>query len=363
MNFMLKRLIQANEEIIESFDIVYYQHQKNYPILAALSALNTTNDIQRCYYSLEDGGFDFNALKLYAFFQSLFVSIDSLYALSYSLTKSKSFININKNPVLRELKYIRNDVVGHPANRMFNSTTLAYCILDVSSVSNTGFYYKIFSGQGVENKYVDIPKIVESYYMESNALLIELHKVAVDEKMKSKYAKLALETLDLYNIKGNYMESLSSLKKLYLKNFPNATSSQHRFLWRMELIEALEEYSSLDEEILDLKEYAIGVELIKIYQLFSGKEYALSLARRKPVLVSSFYRFIKKNKESISYLDKINDLKNPLILSSLNKLLELSIEKNVNAMTKYINFLKELYIAKEDALLYAFALPIKDYNK
>ncbi|MDE5868213.1 MAG: hypothetical protein K2H02_04645, partial [Anaeroplasmataceae bacterium] len=76
-----------------------------------------------------------------------------------------------------------------------------------------------------------------------------------------------------------------------------------------------------------------------------------------------FYRFIKKNKESVSYVDKINDLKNPLILSSLDQLLKLSIEKNVNAATKYINFLKELYIAKEDNLLYAFALPIKDYKK
>nr|MDE5566148.1 hypothetical protein [Anaeroplasmataceae bacterium] len=267
MNFMLKKLIQANEEIIESFDIEYYHNQNNYPILAALAALNTTNDIQRCYYGLDDGGFDFNALKLYAFLQSLFVSIDSLYALSFSLTKSKSFININKNQVLRELKYIRNDVVGHPANRMYNSTTLAYCILDVTSVSNTGFYYNIFSGQGVESKYVDIPKIIESYYIESNALLIELHKVAVDEKMKSKYAKLALETLDLYNMNGDYIKSLKDLKNLYLKNFPNATSSQHRFLWRMELIEALKEYQISDEEISDLKEYAIGIELIKIYQL------------------------------------------------------------------------------------------------
>ncbi|MDE5855830.1 MAG: hypothetical protein K2H06_02170, partial [Anaeroplasmataceae bacterium] len=347
---MLTDLILENEEKIEQFDLEYYKYQKNYPIFAALSALETTNEIQKCYYNLEDASYEFNALKLYAFLQSLFVSVDSLYALSFSLTKSKSFININKNPVLRELKYIRNDVVGHPANRMYNSTTLAYCILDVNSVNKNGFSYDIYSGQGIEKKYVDISKIVESFYIESNAFLSELLEVAVDEKMKSKYAKLALEALDLFDMHGNYTESLNSLKKIYLKNFPNATSSQHRFLWRIELIEALEEYQTSDEEILDLKEYAIGLELIKIYQLFSGKEYTLSLARRKPVLVSAFYRFIKKNKESVSYVDKINDLKHPLILSSLNHLLELSIEKNVIAVTKYINFLKDLYEAKEDAL-------------
>ncbi|MDE5546335.1 MAG: hypothetical protein K2I88_02610 [Anaeroplasmataceae bacterium] len=360
---MLTDLILENEEKIEKFDLEYYKCQKNYPIFAALSALETTNEIQKCYYNLEDDSYEFNALKLYAFLQSLFVSVDSLYALSFSLTKSKSFININKNPVLRELKYIRNDVVGHPANRMYNSTTLAYCILDVNSVNKNGFSYNIYSGQGIDKKYVDISKIVESYYIECNAFLNELLEVAVDDKMKSKYTKLALAALDLFDMHGNYMESLNSLKKIYLKNFPNATSSQHRFLWRVELIEALAEYQISDEEILDLKEYAIGLELIKIYQLFSGKEYTLSLARRKPILVSAFYRFIKKNKDSIPYVDKINDLKHPLILSSLDHLLELSIERNVNAVTKYLSFLKSLYEEKQDALLYAFALPVKDYKK
>lgn len=360
---MLMDLILENEEKIEKFDLEYYKCQKNYPILAALSALETTNEIQKCYFDLEDTSCEFNVLKLYAFLQSLFVSVDSLYALSFSLTKSKSFININRNPVLRELKYIRNDVVGHPANRMYNSTTLAYCILDTHSVTKNSFSYDIFSGQGTEKKEVDISKIVENYYEECNAFLNELLDVAIDEKMKSKYAKLSLEALNLFDMKGDYMSSLFDLRRLYFKSFPKATSSQHRFLWRMELIESLKAYEIDDEEIMDLKEYAIGLEIIKIYQLFSGKEYTLSLARRKPILVSSFYRFIKKNKNSLSYIDKINDLKHPLILSSLNRLLELSIEKNVDSVTKYISFLKELYEKKEDALLYAFALPIKDYKK
>ncbi|MDE6407361.1 MAG: hypothetical protein K2K50_01990, partial [Anaeroplasmataceae bacterium] len=162
---MLRDLILENEEKIEKFDLEYYKNQKNYPILAALCALETTNEIQKCYYNLEDNTSEFNVLKLYALLQSLFVSVDSLYALSFSLTKSKSFININKNPILRELKYIRNDVVGHPANRMFNATTLAYCILDDSSVTKNSFSYNIFSGQGVENKNVDISKIIENYYI------------------------------------------------------------------------------------------------------------------------------------------------------------------------------------------------------
>lgn len=149
---MLKSLILENENKIETFDMSYYEAQRNHPVMAAISALETTNEIQKCYFDLEDSSLDFNALKLYALLQSLFVSVDSLYALSISLTKSKNLININRNPVLRELKYIRNDVVGHPANRMFNSTTLAYCILDIESINKYEFSYNIFSGQGIERK-------------------------------------------------------------------------------------------------------------------------------------------------------------------------------------------------------------------
>lgn len=360
---MLKSLILENERKIEEFDRSYYSIEKNYPILAAISALETTNEIQKCYYELEDSTSQFNVLKLYAFLQSLFVSVDSLYALSYSLTKSKSTININKNPVLRELKYIRNDVVGHPANRMYNSTTLAYCILDDKSVNKHTFAYNIYSGAGVEKKVVDITRIVENYYIECNNFLKELQFVATSERKQSNYSKLSMEALNLFDMKGNYMEPLLKLKKLYLKEFPNASSNQHRFLWRMELIQALQEYQTADTDVDELKDYAIGLEILKIYQLFAGDKNSLELGRRKPVLLSSFYRFLKKNKESLSYLSQIQDFKNPYIQTALARFVQLAKEKNAHYVLQYVNLLIELYQRKEDALLYAFALPLKEYKK
>lgn len=93
---MLSDLIIKNEKQIERFEMDYYMNQKNYPVVSALAALNTTNDIQKCYFDLEKAAKEGEAvLRLYALLQSLFVSVDSLYALSYSLTKSKSLININ----------------------------------------------------------------------------------------------------------------------------------------------------------------------------------------------------------------------------------------------------------------------------
>ena len=128
----MDKLVLENEKLIENFDINYYLDNKNYPVASALSALETTNEIQKSYFKDSVSNFDLsdNVLRLYALLQGLFVSIDSLYALTYSLTKSKNFININVNEHLRELKYIRNDVVGHPANRVLDSDALAYCILE-----------------------------------------------------------------------------------------------------------------------------------------------------------------------------------------------------------------------------------------
>ncbi len=359
---MLKSLILENENKIETFDISYYEAQRNHPVMAAISALETTNEIQKCYFDLEDSSLDFNALKLYALLQSLFVSVDSLYALSISLTKSKNLININRNPVLRELKYIRNDVVGHPANRMFNSTTLAYCILDIESINKYEFSYNIFSGQGIERKKINLTELVENYYVECNSFLEELHRVEVKERQTSNFSKLSLEALNLFDMRGDYYACLAKLKKLYLKHYPTATPSQHRFLWRMELIDELRDFSYQDFDIQDLKEYAIGLEIIKIYQSFSGKEYSVFLGRQKPSLISEFYRFLKKNKKSLPLIDKINDIKQPLLKDSLNQLFQLAKEKNAHGVIKYLNFLKTLYDNKEATLLYAFALPLKDYK-
>lgn len=360
---MLEDLILENEKKIETFDIAFYKQNKNYSVVAALAALETTNEIQKSYYELEDTTIRFNVLKLYALLQSLFVSVDSLYALAYSLTKSKSFININKNPNLRELKFIRNDVVGHPANRMMNSTTLAYCILDIDSVCKESFSYSVFTGLGIEQKRVELSGLIQSYYEECNTLLDVLYKVAKNEKISSVFFHMIVEVLNLYDLNGDYTSKLSELKQLYLKEYPTATSSQHRLLWRLELVDNLLEFESKDEDIADLVEYSIGLELIKMYQLITGKVYTMSLGRRKPYLVSSFYRFLKNNKGSISHLDKINDIKHPLLKSSLYELIRLANRKEAKGPQKYLNLLKELYEKEEDALFYALALPIREYKK
>ncbi len=358
---MLKSLIQENEDKIESFNLKYYEQNQNYPVLAAICALETTNEIQKSYFKEEDKDLGFNVLKLYAFLQSLFVSIDSLYALAYSLTKSKNIININKNPILRELKYIRNDVVGHPANRVYDSQIIAYCILDAKSVTKTSFSYDVISKAGTSRKDVDIFSIVENYYKECNELLKELKSTSEETIQGSIYETRLREALTLFDMQGEYMSCIQRLKETYKKDYPNSSSNQNRFLWRLELIDELSVFHSEDQDIMDLVEYAIGLEIVKLYQLVTEHKDVV-VRRKKPFLVTSFYRFLKKNKESLKHIEKIYDIKNPLIVDALHQLLSLAKDKNAKGVVRYLNLLMELYEKKMDSLLYALALPIKEFK-
>lgn len=361
---MLESLILENEKLIERFEVNYYLNNEDYAIAAALKALEITNEVQKCYFNMsENENISLNILKLYALLQSLFVSVDSLYALALSLTKSKSFININKNPELRELKYIRNDVVGHPANRVYNSSSLAYCILDEGSVKHKSFSYNIYSSAGVTNRVIEIFNLVEAYYQECNNLLNELYNIANDSINQSKLVKTVNKIINLYSLDLDYFSILMQLKQQYLNLFETASSKQHRLLWRIEIIEELQAFSTEDLEINDLVNHAVGLELLKILELVTNDKNKSLIGKRNPYLVSSFYRFLNNNKNLVDLATNIDDIRSPLFLSSINHLILEAKTKNNKAVVKYLIFLKELYDSGKDGLLYALALPIREYKK
>ena len=130
--------INDNNDKIAKFDFDYYFLRKNYQMASAIKALSVTNDIQEAYFKKEENLDKKDLiLRLYALLQALFVSIDSLYALANAIAGGKSIINLNNNQYMRNLKYIRNEVVGHPSSKLFEYSKPAYCILDTDSV----FFY------------------------------------------------------------------------------------------------------------------------------------------------------------------------------------------------------------------------------
>jgi len=359
----MKSYAVLNKEKIDKFDIDYYLKKKNYQMASALKALDVTNDIQISFFKHEDNltNEDY-VLRLYALLQGLFVSIDSLYAVAYALTNSKSFININNNAVLRKLKYIRNDVVGHPANRVLSDEALAYCILDEKSITKDEFSYKIYTAESIINKTVDIKELLIAYYTEANNLLNELYKLAIDNKNNTKLEELIFNTLNAYYNNKDYKAILDDFILEYNKIYPDSKKSQHRILWRYELIDRLYSIDNEDDELDLAIEYCIGLEIIKIYELIFNKKYKSTNIKKSPSYISSIYRMIKKNKDLEKYIEYLKDADHPLFYKCLSALLHKAKSKKILDATKYLEYIIASYNLKDFDMVYALVLPIRNYK-
>ncbi len=356
-------MIKENERRIDKFDVEFYLKNKNYSTAAALKALDTTNEIQKAYFKNTDNLTQEDyIMRLYALLQGLFVSVDSLYSLALTLTKSKSYININNNASLRQLKYIRNDVVGHPSNRVLNSDVLAYCILDNESIDLDGFSYKIYTPEEIIERNVDINTILEAYYIEANSLLDELYKVAKNDLNKSKLEIYITKVVDDYILNRDYMASLEDFMTEYKTIYKNAKRDQHRAIWRYEIIKDLKAFSNNDfeKEIID---YCVGIEITKIYALIKDVSYSITNRKKLPEGIAYFYKFMNKNKDQYNLLEYVTDSSNPLFLKSITKLSDLAKKKGFTAAGNYLEMIIRAYNDANMDIAYGLALPIKDYKK
>ncbi|MBQ9124110.1 MAG: hypothetical protein IJY14_00315 [Acholeplasmatales bacterium] len=356
--------IKLNKEKINRFDFNKQIEKKDYQMAAAIAALDTTNNIQLSYFNNKENlTRNDHILRLYALLQGLFVSIDSLYALAYALTNSKSFININNNPDLRNLKYIRNDVVGHPSNRVIGEDALAYCILDNDSITVESFKYYIYSQDEIKQEIIDVNAILESYYNESNALLDELYKIAISNQNSTSLEEAIEKVLDDYNHQLDYESSLLAFIKLYKEIYLDSNKSQHRVLWRFDLIDLLHSYRPCNSDEADVINYCIGLEIGKIYQLINKATYKIDFNKATPKYISAFYRFLNKNKHLVESLNYLKGTENPLFYSTLKKLKREAAKKNSLDAANYLEMIMAAYQGKNYDLAYSLALPIKEYKK
>ena len=362
--FFMNTMIDENKVRIDKFDTDYYVRNSNFPILSAIGALRITNDIRISFLKPEEGlKKEDYALRLYALLQSLFVSIDSLYSLAYGITRSKSFININNNPDLRSLKYIRNDVVGHPSNRVLGNEDLAYCILDEDSITKERFSYFIFTKESKEEKVVDINNLIKSYYEESNDLLDTLLSLASDNISSNALEEKITKVLDGFYLYNSYVEELDDFIKEYHKSYPNSKRSQHRILWRYELVKRLGDINYKDDDMNQVIKYCLGLELNKMYELIFDLKYNITVSKKLPILISSFYRFLNKNREYVKTLPYLKSPDHPFFEKTLIRLYNAVSVKKLKPAKKYLKMIIDARDNNDLDLAYALALPIKDYKK
>lgn len=344
-------LLKENKTIINKWCFNSLLNEKRYNIASAIMALDITNTIIDSYFS-DDVNNDSECIKdLYALLQSLFVGIDSLYALALGVTKNKNFININNNKTLRTLRYIRNDVVGHPANRVLNQDALAYCILDVASVSKYEFMYNIYTVDTTTEKTVKTEEITREYLIEANRLLNDIYRM----NYQSINLQILRDNIDnvvsSYRSHGDYLAELEKFMVKYRELYPD--SLNHRAIHRYELIKKLVSYNNDD-----IVNYAILLEIKKIYKLVTGSELDI-FKERKPKEVIAFYRFMNKNTDLYPELQSILNTDNPMFERSLKKLM--SRCKSADALA-YLKKVMEIYLNNDNDLLYSIIVIAQEYK-
>lgn len=360
----MRNLISENDKLIKKFNFDYYFSRKNYQMASAIKALSVTNDIQEAYYKKEDylDNKDL-VLRLYALLQALFVSIDSLYALSNVIAGGKSIINLNNNQVLRNLKYIRNEVVGHPSSKLFGYSKPAYCILDTDSVTKESFKYGVYTYENEKIKEINIDELLSAYYHEANNLLAELYQVSIKHNEQSLLKEYIKKVLDDYYRSGHYLKSMDRFIDKYKEMYPSSKREQHRIIWRYELILKIIAIDNDNKDMQELIFYCIGLELNKIYKLIYGCDYNHKADFELPQTVISLYRFLNRNPEYVPYVECLKDSEHPLYYESLKFIYEGASLKKMEKARDYLGFLLALYKGGENDLLYALGLPIAEYRK
>ncbi len=341
---------------------------KNPQYKASINALELNNDIMAYFEKTKDG----DALtgeclsRVYALLQTLFVSIDALYSLNMILTNKKNNININQNRQLRELKYIRNDVVGHPVNRVFDNDLVGYCILKKNDISKKSFKYYIYYDENIKKREVIISSLVDSYYDEANKFLARLidYKEDNNDELLQKIKRAAIRLSADEEIK----EEVLQLRSLYISKYPTRTKTDVRFMWRIENIMKLRSYiAQADKEVKEILNYATGYQLTKLSELLlsedkNSEKLIVPNKVREPKGLAQIDKIVSSDKKLEEALENIHDMTHPLFNASLDKLMA-ACSKDTPYALKYLTQIQKYKDAGESSVVYCLGIACKNHNK
>lgn len=293
--------------------------KKYHMINSSMNALDICDKITKAFIEEE-----ISFVNIYGLLQGLFVGIDALYSLSYAINGNKYMVNINSNDILRQIKYIRNDCVGHPTNREYSSS-LGYCYLDdeISKEKISYVVYRVKSNKEVKNNYdVNLLKTIDAFNKEKNNILNAL------EKSYKNTFKMSNYILSLYNNPS----LISEVKEEYINCYNN--SSYDRFIWRLDIIE------SLSNKTDEISKYLLNEEISKVYKMCCNIEKVKPIIKtfKMPKIIVNYIRFLKANKIKYEYSNDsssndfnrlLEDIKNSDNQEIYNYLLENRNDKNI----------------------------------
>ncbi len=332
-------LIQENI-IKEIYEYLLEKKQDTPLVKSALCTLDNMNEMQEFYISSIENSHEVGEriLRLYALLQGLFVGIDSLYALAYFMCGSKSFININQNKELKELKYIRNDVVGHPVNRVYDNNQVAYCLLDPKNVFETTIKYDVYTNNKKSTKEVDLKQCLNNYYIESNELLQYLLNFY---KHNIKDNSIVFITKEFYDNFDPLNYDVSKLRENYITNYQTKNEKQSRYIWRLNILSKLKKhnYKGFKKDLYNYGLFLQSKKIMEIAYLIENQKIEVDIKCKFPKYLMLLKEFLITNKSFIRDLDILLDATHPYFLSTLENMKKVAVQSNNTILVELFDWL------------------------
>ncbi len=304
----------------------FLQKESNryYQIKSSIHVLNNTRNIINQYQNI-----DFKMINLYGLFQYLFISIDALYDLAYAITNNKWAININNNPKLRDIKYIRNDCIGHPTYRQYGNNKVGFCYIDNENTTKDVLAYDCFLDESDElvKKRIEINPLIENFYAEATNTLKDIYGYIVRDKNVSKiYLSPLLDRI--YNSlekSEHIVDLLDRLRDIYINSYGLEKNSKNRFLWRIDIVKSLLLIETKNNNEYDVVIYLIKKQLKKLismaidadFELFSYQAEVKIRPLHEPTMIKYAKEYIKK----CGYQDIISDANHPLFDNAISSII------------------------------------------
>lgn len=300
-------------------------------------------------------------LDVYGLLQSLFVGIDSLYQLIIGATKYKYHININQNPVLRELKYIRNDVVGHPTNRTYQNGSYGFSIIEDKEIKRTHLSYDTYLIEGKtikkQSRQIVFQDIIEQYRVEKNKTYEDL--IAFITKGQHSIASSGLLTRLFQQImqKEDALKLVDRIQKEFLKEQSLKKETSNRLLWRLKIIKKLLLWEN--SQYHDVVDYAVRNEVLRVYQMNAqlNKRKARMPEVETPDILLSFNKKFQQNQDLALLTQHFNDRQHPMFEHDYQALLKSSLSDTLR------DFVRWFYEIKDKDVSFAIGNVLKTYVK
>ncbi len=361
--------IKTNVELVGQLKNRIKQGEPNHAqYKASINALELNNEIMAYFEKTKDGeaGAGECLSRVYSLLQTLFVSIDALYSLNILLTKKKNNININQNRQLRELKYIRNDVVGHPVNRIFDNDEVGFCILKKTDITKKSFKYHIYFEETIKKREVIIGSLIDSYYEEANKFLARIVNYK-DESSDEIFNKIKRATIKL-QADEEIREEILQLRSLYISKNPMQVKTDVRFMWRVEILMKLRTFvQGSDKEVKEIINYASGYQLTKLSELILTYDKINDKAiipnkLKEPKGIAQIDKITQDNPVLKEALKNIHDMTHPLFNAGLDKLIA-ACTKDTPYALKYLTQIKKFKEAGESDMVYCLGVVVKNRCK